>query len=221
MQIPRPGEHDVYYLVGSPWALAAPWVFLGYLLGSIPFGYLLVKLAQGRDIRAAGSGNIGAANVTRTAGKGLGVLTLLLDATKGFVPVWLASRYIYGEHAAVFMVAAGLGAILGHFFPVWLKFKGGKGVATGVGVFLPICWQAVVGAFLVWVAVVGVTRFVSLGSMLASASLPILIYFLYAPPYAPPMVITVGATLTAAGIVLKHHANIGRLAAGTEPKLKL
>lgn len=195
------------------------WAVVGYFLGSIPFGFLLVKATQGRDIRSAGSGNIGAANVTRTAGKTLGILTLFLDAAKGFVAVWLAS--LWTSENALAMILAGLGAILGHFFPVWLKFKGGKGVATGVGVFLPICWQAVAGAFLVWVAVVGVTRFVSLGSMLASASLPILIYFLYAPPYAPPMVITVGATLTAAGIVLKHHANIGRLAAGTEPKLKL
>lgn len=219
MQIPRPGEHDVYYLVGPAWALHTPWILLGYLLGSIPFGYLLVKLTQGRDIRAAGSGNIGAANVTRTAGTGLGILTLLLDAAKGFVPVWLASR-LPGENAS-FLMAAGLGAILGHFFPVWLKFKGGKGVATGVGVFLPICWQAVAGAFTIWMLTVAVTRYVSLGSMLASAALPILTYFFYAPGYSPPLSIVLGTSAVAAGIVLKHYENLGRLVAGTEPKLKL
>lgn len=193
---------------------------MGYLFGSIPFGYLLVKLTQGRDIRATGSGNIGAANVTRTAGKGLGVLTLLLDAAKGFVPVWLVSAEV-GDETMGFITAAGLAAILGHFFPVWLKFKGGKGVATGVGVFLPICWQAVAGALVVFVVTVAATRYVSLGSLLASASLPILIYLFYAPGYAPPLVVTIGGVIAAAGIVLKHYENIGRLVAGTEPKLKL
>lgn len=197
----------------------AGWILVGYLFGSIPFGYLLVRITQGRDIRGAGSGNIGAANVTRTAGKGLGILTLVLDAGKGFLPVWLAGRVTEGY--ATPMVVAGLAAILGHFFPVWLKFKGGKGVATGVGVFLPICWQAVAGAMVVWVVTVAATRYVSLGSILASAALPVLLYFLYAPGYAPPTVITIGASLAAAGIILKHHENIGRLVAGTESRLKL
>jgi len=210
-------QHDtfyVYYFPGTPVAL----VFIGYLLGSIPFGYLIVKLSEGRDIRASGSGNIGAANVTRTAGKGAGVLTLLLDAAKGYVAVWLAAR-LTGENAA-WMIAAGLAAIAGHFYPVWLKFKGGKGVATGVGVFLPICWQAVAGAFVVWVLTVGVSRYVSLASMLATASLPILMHFFYAPGYAPPLAVTGGATLAAVAIILKHHENIRRLAAGQEPKFK-
>jgi len=223
MQGPGPGEHDVYYAYGATWSYLAPWALLGYVCGSIPFGYLLVKCTQGRDIRAAGSGNIGAANVTRTAGKGLGILTLVLDAAKGFLPVWLAGRMTAPGmlDPAPLMIVAGSAAILGHFFPVWLKFKGGKGVATGVGVFLPICWKAVLGALLIWVITVAVVRYVSLGSMMASASLPIFIYFFYAPGYAPPLSITLGASLVAAGIILKHHENIGRLAAGTEPKLKL
>jgi glycerol-3-phosphate acyltransferase PlsY len=178
---------------------------------------LIVKLSEGRDIRASGSGNIGAANVTRTAGKGAGVLTLLLDAAKGYVAVWLASL-LTGDVA--WMVAAGLAAIAGHFYPVWLRFKGGKGVATGVGVFLPICWQAVAAALVVWLLTVAVSRYVSLASMLATGSLPILTYFLYAPGYAPPLAVTGGATLAAVAIILKHHENIRRLAAGQEPKFK-
>ena len=187
-----------------------------YLLGSIPFGYLIVKVLEGRDIRSAGSGNIGAANVTRTVGKGAGVLTLLLDAAKGFLAVWLAARY--GMH---FLVAAALFAILGHMFPVWLKFKGGRGVATGVGVFLPICWQAVVGAFVVWVLVIFAFRYVSLASMTAAAALPPLMYALYAPPHAPPLELSIVAVIAAGLIIWRHRPNIGRLIEGTEPKLKL
>jgi len=195
---------------------------LGYALGSIPFGYLIVKFGHGRDIRQSGSGNIGAANVTRTVGKAAGIVTLALDAAKGYLAVWLTARIAPDPFAvAAPMVVAGLAAILGHFFPVWLKFKGGKGVATGVGVFLPICWQAVAGAFAIWILTVAVTRYVSLGSMLASAALPIFTYLFYAPDYAPPLAITLGASLAAGGIILKHHENIARLVAGTEPKLKL
>ena len=192
-----------------------------YFLGSIPFGYLVVKLGQGRDIREAGSGNIGAANVTRTVGRGAGVLTLLLDAAKGTAAVWLAAWLTGGD--IHWMIYAGIAAVVGHMFTVFLKFKGGKGVATGVGVFLPICWQAVAGALVVWVAFVLAFRYVSLASMMASASLPILIYFLYdvPPGLAPPLVVTLGAVAVAILIVVKHHENIGRLAAGNERKLKL
>jgi glycerol-3-phosphate acyltransferase PlsY len=215
--------HSVAEALGIAAGLAA---VMGYGLGSIPFGYLIAKLGHGRDIRQSGSGNIGAANVTRTIGKGAGILTLLLDAGKGYVAVWLtkavASAHQHtGEETITLMMTAGLAAIVGHFFPVWLKFKGGKGVATGAGVFLPICWPAVVGALVVWVGTVAATRYVSLGSMLASASLPALIYFLYVPGYAPPHSLLWGSVAVAAGIVLKHYENIGRLAAGTEPKLKL
>ncbi len=191
-----------------------------YLLGSIPFGYLIVKLRQGRDIRAAGSGNIGAANVTRTAGKGAGVLTLLLDAAKGYAAVWLAAWLTEGD--ASWMIAAALAAIVGHMFTIFLKFKGGKGVATGVGAFLPISWVAVLGALGVWVIAVVAFRYVSLGSMLAALSLPILIYFLYdVPPGGSQMVVVLGATAAAVLILVKHHENTRRLIAGREPKLKL
>lgn len=214
----NPLDALVYELGLDFWLL----VLVGYMLGSIPFGYLIVKWGLGRDIRQTGSGNIGAANVTRTFGKGAGILTLILDGAKGYAAVWIATKIASTpSEEPGFMMVAGLFAILGHFSPVWLKFKGGKGVATGVGVFLPICWQAVVGALVVWVATVAATRYVSLGSMLASAALPVLIYFFYAPGSVPPTVITLGATLAAAGIILKHHENIGRLVAGTESKLKL
>ncbi len=199
------------------------WLILlgAYFLGAIPFGYVVVKLGHGRDVRAGGSGNIGAANVTRTVGKGAGVLTLLLDAAKGWLAVWLAAQLTGND--ITWMIGAALTAMVGHMFTVFLKFKGGKGVATGVGAFLPICWPAVVGALLVWVTVVGTWRIVSLGSMVASASLPILIYFLYdvPPGYAPPLAVTLGSVAAAAMIVLKHHENIARLAAGQEPRLKL
>lgn len=214
------------YLSQGAWQFLGSGLFvpalLGYLLGSIPFGYLLVKFGHGQDIRQSGSGNIGAANVTRTVGKGAGITTLILDALKGAVAVWLGTRIApEAFETTTPMMIAGLFALVGHMFPVWLKFKGGKGVATGVGVFLPICWEAVAGAFLVWLITVAATRYVSLGSMLASAALPVLTYFMYAPGFAPPLAITLGATLAAAGIILKHYENIGRLVAGAEPKSKL
>ena len=191
--------------------------FLAFLLGSIPFGYLVVRVSHGKDIRATGSGNIGAANVTRTVGRGWGVLTLLLDAGKGFLAVWIASRFL----SVRWMVAAAIAAILGHMFTPWLKFKGGKGVATGVGAFLPICWTAVAGAFAVWVLAIVSLGYVSVASMAAAAALPPLLYVLYAPGYAPPIEVTLGAVIAALLIIWKHRSNIGRLVAGTEPKLKL
>jgi len=211
-----------FALLHSFWGLLrlGIWVpiAVGYALGSIPFGYLIAKLGHGRDIRQSGSGNIGAANVTRTLGKAAGLLTLLLDAAKGFLAVWLMRFVEVGPDAQIF---AGLAAIAGHFFPVWLRFKGGKGVATGLGAFLCICWQAVAGTLLVWVVTVAAFRYVSLGSMVAAASLPILIFFLYWPGEVPPSVVTVGAGIAGIAIILKHHENIARLAAGNERKLKL
>jgi glycerol-3-phosphate acyltransferase PlsY len=199
---------------------ARAWIPLaGYLLGSIPFGYLIVKLGQGRDIRAAGSGNIGAANVTREVGTAAGVATLLLDAAKGYLAVWLAAHFT--GQSLRWMVFAALAAIVGHLFPVWLKFRGGRGVATGAGVFLPICWPAVVGALAIWALVVMFWRYVSLGSMAAAASLPLLVYFLYAPGHAPSHVLSLGTALAAALIIVKHRPNIGRLIAGTEPRFEL
>jgi acyl phosphate:glycerol-3-phosphate acyltransferase len=197
----------------NPYALPA----IAYLLGSIPFGWLIVKAASGRDIRAAGSGNIGAANVARNAGAVAGILTLTLDAAKGYLAVWLASRETAGNPR--WMIAAAAAAVVGHVFPVWLGFKGGKGVATGLGVMLPICWQAVAAAAAIWILVVAFWRYSSLGSISAAAAMPLLVYFFYAPGHAPPTGVSLGTIAIAALIIAKHHQNIGRLAAGTEARL--
>jgi glycerol-3-phosphate acyltransferase PlsY len=200
--------------------IAHGWVLLvAYLLGSIPFGYLIVKLREGRDIRTVGSGNIGAANVTRVVGLAAGAMTLLLDAAKGYLAVWIAARVT--NESVRWMVIAGLAAIIGHLFPVWLKFRGGRGVATAAGVFLPICWPAVLVAVVIWVLVVAFWRYVSLGSIAAAAALPLLTYLLYAPQHAPPLTVSISTTLAAVLIILRHRPNIERLIAGTEQRFTL
>jgi acyl phosphate:glycerol-3-phosphate acyltransferase len=198
-----------------------PWtsIAIAYLLGAIPFGYLIVKSRQGRDVRAAGSGNIGAANVTRVAGAAAGLLTLALDAGKGYLAVWIAARLAHGSIR--WMIAAALAAVIGHLFPVWLGFRGGRGVATGVGVFLPICWSAVVAALTIWILVVIFWRYVSLGSIVAAAAMPLLFFLLYAPPHAPPHIASLGAVVISVLIIWRHRPNIGRLIEGTENRLKL
>ena len=194
-------------------------VLLGYLLGSIPFGYLLVRAMGGGDIRRVGSGNIGATNVARTSGWSVGVATLLLDAAKGFLAVWLTEHFTGGNIR--FMMYAGLAAILGHVFPVWLKFAGGKGVATALGVFLAICWPATAAAALLFVLVVLFWRYVSLASISAAAALPLFVYTLYAPLHAPPTAISVSTLVAAAVVIVKHRNNIERLVRGTEPRIEL
>jgi acyl phosphate:glycerol-3-phosphate acyltransferase len=191
----------------------------GYLLGSIPFGLLLTRLFGGGDIRAAGSGNIGATNVTRVAGPIPGVLTLVLDAANGAAAVLLAAHF--SGSSAMWMTASGLAALVGHCFPVWLKFRGGKGVATGAGFCLALCWPAALGAILLFVLVVAFFRFVSLGSIAAAAAMPLLIYFLWAPHHAPPPSVTIGAFAAAMLIVYKHDGNIQRLVEGREPRFSL
>lgn len=191
---------------------------LAYLLGSIPFGYVIVRFREGRDIRASGSGNIGATNVARSAGAALGAVTLLLDGAKGYAAVWLARWLTHDDPAAV-IVAAGV-AIVAHMFPVWLRFKGGKGVATGAGAFLPICPEAVAGALAVWIVAVGITRYVSLGSIIAAAALPLLVYVLYRPP-PTPLEVGIGSNLCAVLIIWKHRDNLRRIVAGNENRLKL
>ena len=192
----------------------------GYLLGSIPFGYLIVRVAGGGDVRAAGSGNIGATNVNRVAGKGAGLATLLLDVAKGYLAVWLAARVSGGDVG--WMAVSGMAAVVGHLFPVWLGFRGGKGVATAVGVFVPLCWMAVGAAALVWLVVVSISRYVSLASVVAAALLPLCMYFLYVPgtSHAPPVSVSVSTALVAILIIVKHRANMQRLIAGTESRLK-
>lgn len=207
--------------LGPDPGLAALWwlPLAAYLLGSVPFGYLIVRLTGQGDIRARGSGNIGATNVAREAGTASGLITLLLDAGKGLLAVIVAGR-VGGGHVGWMMLAALL-ALLGHMFPVWLRFRGGRGVATAVGTFLPICWQAVAGAFLVWIVVLGFWRYVSLASISAAASLPLLVYLLYAPRHAPPVSIEFGTMAAVALIIIRHRTNILRLLSGSEPPFTL
>src|SRR5271168_489030 len=188
----------------------------GYFLGSIPFGLLLGKLFGGGDVRKAGSGNIGATNVSRVAGPVAGILTLLLDGAKGSVAVLAAGRLT--EDSAVWMIVAGILALLGHCYPLWLHFKGGKGVATAAGVFLVLCPLALFSALAVFILVVAFWRFVSLGSLAAAAAIPLLMYFLWVPHHAPPPVITFGSLAISALVIYKHDANMQRLVEGTEAK---
>jgi glycerol-3-phosphate acyltransferase PlsY len=201
-------------------ALPVAVIFLpfAYLLGSIPFGYLIVKVREGRDIRASGSGNIGATNVARTAGPVAGVITLLLDLAKGYLAVWMAAKFAAGD--VLWMMIAAVAVVLGHMFPVWLKFKGGKGVATGVGATIMISGPAVMSAFVIWLAVVTIWRYVSLASIIAAASLPLLTYAWYAGrPDEPPVSVMLGTICISVLIILKHKDNIQRLIAGTENRL--
>jgi glycerol-3-phosphate acyltransferase PlsY len=187
-----------------------------YLLGSIPFGLLLGKLFGAADVRKAGSGNIGATNVARVAGPLAGILTLVLDAAKGSLAVLLAARLTNG--VALWMMIAGLCVLVGHCFPIWLGFHGGKGVATAAGVFLVLCPPAFLGAVILFLLVVGYWRFVSLGSIAAAAAMPLLVYFFWAPHHAPPYAVTFGSLAAALLIVYKHDRNIQRLVQGDEPQ---
>lgn len=190
---------------------------MAYFLGSIPFGYLIVRLAHGRDVRASGSGNIGATNVTRVAGRGAGLATFLLDVAKGYFAVWLATDWFHAPIAWV--MSAALLAVLGHMFSCWLKFRGGKGVATGLGVFLPISWQAMIAALVVWIIVLAFWKYVSLASIAAAAALPLLVYAFYAPHHAPPVPVSAASAIVAVLIILKHRQNIQRLIAGSESRI--
>jgi glycerol-3-phosphate acyltransferase PlsY len=197
-------------------ATRLPIPFIAYLLGSIPFGLILAKLFGGKDVRNTGSGNIGATNVVRAAGLPAGILTLILDAAKGAFAVFLAAKL--SNDSATWMMIAGLAALVGHCFPVWLKFKGGKGVATAAGIFLALCPIAFLGDVILFILIVLFWRFVSLGSIAAAAAMPLLLYFFWAPHHAPPLVITFGALAAALLIVYKHNGNLRRLIEGVEPK---
>lgn len=189
---------------------------LAYLLGSIPFGLILATILGGNDLRKSGSGNIGATNVARVVGPAAGILTLLLDAAKGAAAVWIAGRF--AEHHATPMILAGLGALVGHCYPVWLKFKGGKGVATALGIFAMLAPLAALSALVFFIAVVLMWRYVSLGSVAAAAAMPLLVYLLWAPGHAPPLAVSFGTLFASALVVFKHDANLQRLVDGTEPK---
>ena len=197
--------------LGGP---AASWpmlvaVVVGYLCGSVPFGLILTRMGGAGDIRSIGSGNIGATNVLRTGRRGLALATLLFDAAKGALPTGIALAWF----GPVVAAAVGLGAVLGHCFPIWLNFKGGKGVATAAGVVGVLSPLALLGGLVVFLAAVFSTRFVSLGSMLASIAAPLVAIFLGEHVYVLLFVI-LGII-----VIVKHHQNIARLARGTENKL--
>jgi glycerol-3-phosphate acyltransferase PlsY len=206
--------------------LPALFIVVAYLVGSIPFGYLIVRARGGGDVRETGSGGTGATNVTRRAGRGAGVLTLALDAAKGAL-VALAARWLLTPDFGVnqWVAAASIAVVVGHVFPVWLKFRGGKGVATGLGVFLSLMPAAVALAVPVFIVVVWATRYVSLGSMMATATLPLFVWLLSergnpdanVASFAPVMAVALGG---GALIIFMHRANIGRLLHGTENKWK-
>jgi glycerol-3-phosphate acyltransferase PlsY len=180
----------------------------GYLLGSIPFGLLLTRVAGGPDIRAIGSGNIGATNVLRTGRKGLAAATLFCDALKGTIAVLLAAHF--GTDAALI---GGLGAFLGHLFPVWLKFKGGKGVATYIGLLIGLYWPAALLFCVIWLAVAAIFRYSSLAALSASALTPLSLWF-----FGFTNVAAVFLLLTAL-LWIMHRQNIARLLNGTEGKI--
>lgn len=187
----------------------------GYLLGSIPFGLVLTKLAGLGDIRTIGSGNIGATNVLRTGRKGLAAATLILDGAKGAIAALIAAMW-----STDLALAAGYGAILGHLFPVWLGFKGGKGVATTLGTLLAIAWPVGIAACLTWAIVAAVFRYSSLSALLAVAFAPLYAWFL--PPLwggAGEIRIVVFSAVLAVLVWIKHHSNIKRLLRGEEPKI--
>jgi glycerol-3-phosphate acyltransferase PlsY len=182
---------------------------VAYLLGSIPFSYIVARV-KGIDVRTVGSGNVGATNVMRSAGRAAGLAAFVLDFAKGSAATWLALRLAGTEVAA----AAAVVAVLGHMYPVWLSFKGGKGVATGAGAFLPIIPVAAVAGLLTFAVVAGLTRYASIGSIAGSSALPIVAVLVRAP-----MACVVAATVAAVLIILKHRGNLARIAAGTERRM--
>jgi acyl phosphate:glycerol-3-phosphate acyltransferase len=187
---------------------AAAFVF-GYLCGSIPFGILLTRLAGGPDLRTVGSGNIGATNVLRTGRRGLAAATLIGDMLKGTIAV-LVTRHVLGQDSAL---VAAVGAFLGHLFPVWLRFRGGKGVATYIGVVLGIAWPAAIVFCAVWLAIAAISRYSSLAALIASAVTPVFLWWRGDTTEA------VVFLLLSAVLWIMHRGNIGRLLSGTEGKI--
>jgi glycerol-3-phosphate acyltransferase PlsY len=186
-------------------------VIVAYLIGSIPFGYLIVRRKIGADIRQTGSGGTGATNVSRRAGRAAGILTLLLDAAKGSLAVLIA-KAVAGDDWVI--AAAAIAALVGHIFPVWLGFRGGKGVATGVGIFLVLAPVALLCAGVVFVAIVALTRYVSLGSIVAAILIPVFVWLL-----SDLRPLLIAATVGAALIVFAHRGNIQRLVSHTESRI--
>ena len=203
-------------------------IVLAYLAGSIPFSFLVARAISGKDVRLEGSRNVGATNVARTAGRRAGVLALFLDLVKGYTVIalarWIVARpewpFAAGvqpwESREMWIALAGLVAVLGHMFPVWLRFHGGKGVATAAGVILALDGRVFLASILVFAIVVLLSRMVSLGSILTAASIPVLFRFIAHEAPFWRIIISIGISLA---VILKHHSNIARLAKGSERKL--
>jgi glycerol-3-phosphate acyltransferase PlsY len=196
---------------------------IAYLLGSIPFGLILTRLFLGTDVRKIGSGNIGATNVMRTGSKKLGIATLILDAAKGYAAVTVAKVIAIhlGASESVTYRLLGIAAVvamIGHVFPIWLKFKGGKGVATGVGVFLAVAPKAVLIVLGIFAIIFAISRYVSLASIIATAVFPLFAYLLMTKQHQAMMPFIIAAAIL---IIAKHHQNIRRLLSGTESRLEL
>jgi glycerol-3-phosphate acyltransferase PlsY len=185
-------------------------IVIAYLLGGIPFGFLLVKFSRGTDVRESGSGNIGATNVLRTTGRAAGVATLVLDIAKGFVAVWLTAKLT--DDAPEWTSLAALAVMAGHAFPVFLKFQGGKAVATFIGAFAYLTPLPLAAVLLLFVVAVAVTRYISAASILAAATFPFGVWMIL----HPPVQVTLAAFLAGAFIVYRHKSNWSRLRAGTE-----
>jgi glycerol-3-phosphate acyltransferase PlsY len=187
-----------------------PWILFGYALGSVPFAFLLARRA-GIDVRVSGSGNVGAANVMRTSGAQLGVAVMALDISKGAASVWAAHA---GDGSIAAMAAAGAAAIVGHIYPVWLRFRGGKGVATACGVFAVLTPPVVPPLLAIFLVSVWITKYISLGSLLATLALPPIAYAVGSS--ATAVVAAFGATVI---IVFRHRSNLARLRTGTERRI--
>jgi glycerol-3-phosphate acyltransferase PlsY len=183
-----------------------------YLVGSIPFAYIFVRIVTGRDVRAEGSGNVGATNALRSAGWKVGVAVTVLDTAKGALAVW--AMMVFNPESA-WLAGAMLSVVVGHCFPPWLLFRGGKGVATGFGAFLIIAPLSALAALGVWLVVLAAFRWVSLASMVATASFPVLVQLIDRPDWITLVAVAAAAIL----IILRHHSNIRHLIAGDEPRL--
>jgi acyl phosphate:glycerol-3-phosphate acyltransferase len=185
-------------------------VFIAYLIGAIPFGYLLVKLTTGKDVRASGSGNIGATNVLRTTGRAIAVVTLLLDIAKGYVAVWHADHATHGDE--MWMSAAALAVMAGHAYPVFLKFKGGKAVASFIGAFLYLTPLPMAAILILFVIIVAATKYISAASVVCAAMFPLGVWLILHPDWP----VFWASLIAGAFVVYKHKANIDRLRAGNE-----
>jgi glycerol-3-phosphate acyltransferase PlsY len=205
----------------SQWILI---IVVSYLLGSIPFGYLLIRFFHGEDVRQSGSGNIGATNVARKS-PALGVITLLLDALKGAAAVGFAylvvtntARSNVDPRLYPMMSTSAVFAVLGHMFPVWLRFRGGKGVATSLGAFAPLAPYAILEAMVVFLVVTLISRYVSLGSIVASVSFPVFAWISFRASHQAPLLMILPIAVASALVIVKHRQNIQRLLAGTESR---